>query len=66
MLRKRNIYLDPHNRSATICLENDDHLMENELTFQHEGAPTDYAFGKREPIEWASRFPDLTPLDFFL
>lgn len=53
--------------------------MENEFTFQHDGALPYYAFfvrqylddrfpgnsiGRRGPIEWPLRHPDLKPLDF--
>lgn len=51
------------------------------LTYQHDGAPAHYALdirtwldekfprrwiGRRGPIEWPARSPDLTPCDFFL
>lgn len=56
-------------------------LDENLLHFQQDGAPPHYAvavrqwldnnyahkwIGRRGPIEWPPRSPDLTPLDFFL
>lgn len=54
---------------------------DEELIFQQDGAPSHYAatvrtfldetfpnrwIGRRGPIEWPARSPDLTPLDFFL
>ncbi len=56
------------------------HLV-GKIIFQQDGAPPHYAtpvrkllndtfpgrwIGRRGPIEWAPRSPDLTPLDFFL
>ena len=53
----------------------------HKLHFQQDGAPPHYAtkvrewldehfpgrwFGRRGPVEWPARSPDLTPLDFFL
>lgn len=53
----------------------------DEIYFQHDGAPPHYGvnvrqylneifpdrwIGRRGPIEWPPRSPDLTPLDFFL
>lgn len=53
----------------------------SEIMFQQDGAPPHYGanvrdwlnkrlpgrwIGRRGPIEWAARSPDLTPLDFFL
>lgn len=65
----------------TTLLENDDMLDEELLHFQQDGAPPHYAapvraflnehfpgqwLGRRGPIEWPARSPDLNPLDFFL
>lgn len=65
----------------TDTLENDNNLIENQLTFQQDGAPPHYAvyvrqfldehfpgrwIGRRGPVEWPPRSPDLNPLDFFL
>lgn len=62
-------------------IENDDRYLEDHLIFQQDGAPPHYAqpvrafldrmfpgswIGRRGPIEWPARSPDLTPLDFFL
>lgn len=56
-------------------------LNEELIHFQHDGAPPHYVLpvrqylndnfpeqwiGRRGPIEWPPRSPDLTPLDFFL
>jgi len=56
-------------------------LMRRRLYFQQDGAPAHYALnvrawldskfgnrwiGRRGPIEWPARSPDLTPCDFFL
>ena len=53
----------------------------SKIFFQQDGAPAHYSLmarnwlnerlpnrwiGRRGPIEWAARSPDLTPLDFFL
>ncbi|XP_066157702.1 uncharacterized protein [Euwallacea fornicatus] len=61
-------------------VENNPDYSENLLTFQQDGAPPHYALavrqflnenfpshwiGRRDPIEWPARSPDLTPLDFF-
>ena len=55
--------------------------IQNKVYFQQDGAPVHYAvevrewlnltfpgkwIGRRGPIEWAPRSPDLTPCDFFL
>lgn len=55
--------------------------MEDEVTFQHDGASPHYAFvvrqylderfsgdwiGSRVPLEWQPRSPDLTPIHFIL
>ena len=60
---------------------NDPDLPNEELWFQQDGAPPHYAadvrrylndtfpgrwIGRRGPIEWPARSPDLNPLDFFL
>lgn len=65
----------------TQILEEDDNLLEGELFFQQDGAPPHFAIavrqfldnrfperwiGRRGPVEWPARSPDLTPLDFFL
>lgn len=65
----------------TEKLENDPLLLEQQLHFQQDGAPPHYAasvrqylnlqypgrwIGRRGPMEWPARSPDLTPLDFFL
>jgi hypothetical protein len=70
--------IDPR---ITEILESDDNLLENEITFQQDGAPPHYAaavrqflddhfpghwIGRRGPVEWPPRSPDLSPLDFFL
>lgn len=70
--------VDPH---ITELLENDENLLENELVFQQDGAPPHYVvpvreflnnrfpgrwIGRRGPIEWPARSPDLSPLDYFL
>lgn len=70
--------IDPR---ITELLENDENLLENELVFQQDGAPPHYALpvreylndrfpgrwiGRRGPIEWPARSPDLSPLDYFL
>ena len=62
-------------------VEHDDRYMGDRLTFQQDGAPPHYArevrefldnvfpdhwIGRRGPLEWPARSPDLTPLDFFL
>ncbi|KAG5894615.1 hypothetical protein JTB14_026146 [Gonioctena quinquepunctata] len=62
-------------------IENDDRYHEDHLIFQQDGAPPRYAqpvrafldrmfpgscIGRRGSIEWPARYPDLTPLDFFL
>ncbi|CAH0547180.1 unnamed protein product [Brassicogethes aeneus] len=59
----------------------DNNLSQNEMFFQQDGAPPHYAapvqqflnenfrdhwIGRRGPIEWPARSPDLSPLDFFL
>lgn len=64
----------------TEILENDNNLLENEITFQQDGAPPHYTvqvrqflnerfpgrwIGRRGAIEWPARSPDLNPLDFF-
>uniref|UniRef100_V5G0A7 Transposable element Tc3 transposase n=1 Tax=Anoplophora glabripennis TaxID=217634 RepID=V5G0A7_ANOGL len=69
--------IDPR---ITEILESDDNLLENEITFQQDGAPPHYAaavrqflddhfpghwIGRRGPVEWPPRSPDLSPLDFF-
>lgn len=56
-------------------------LPRNDIFFQQDGAPPHYAapvraylnevfpnrwIGRRGPIEWPARSPDLTPLDYFL
>lgn len=61
--------------------EGDMELDEQNLYFQQDGAPPHYALpvrawlnerypgkwiGRRGPVEWPARSPDLTPLDFFL
>lgn len=65
----------------TDVLENNNRYNANELTFQQDGAPPHYTLavrqyldrtyhgrwiGRRGPIEWPARSPDLSPLDFFL
>ena len=55
--------------------------LRSKIYFQQDGAPAHYSLlarqwlqeklsgrwiGRRGPIEWAARSPDLTPLDFFL
>lgn len=65
----------------TDTLEHDNNLLEDQLTFQQDGAPPHYDrrvrqflnerfpgrwIGRRGPIEWPARSPDLSPLDFFL
>lgn len=60
---------------------NNPHHLSDRLIFQQDGAPPHYALqvrrfldntfpgrwiGRRGPIEWPPRSPDLTPLDFFL
>lgn len=65
----------------TEILENDNNLFEDQITFQQDGAPPHYTLevrqfldghfpgrwiGRRGPIEWPPRSPDLTPLDFFV
>lgn len=67
--------------TITELLENDENLFENQLIFQQDGAPPHYSLpvreylnnrfpgrwiGRRGPMEWPARSPDLTPLDFFL
>lgn len=62
-------------------VENDERYSEADLIFQHDGAPPHYAaavrefldanfpgqwIGRRGPVEWPARSPDLSPLDFFL
>ena len=62
-------------------LEGNLNLDEDLLHFQQDGAPPHYAvvarewldrfyprqwIGRRGPIEWPPRSPDLTPMDFFL
>lgn len=62
-------------------VENDDRYLEDLLTFQQDGAPPHYArpvrefldavfprqwIGRRGPLDWPARSPDLSPLDFFL
>lgn len=69
------------NFRITELLENDDGLLEGQLTFQQDGAPPHFVapvrqflddnftgrwIGRRGPIEWPARSPDLSPLDFFL
>lgn len=69
------------NPRITEILEQDDQLTENELVYQQDGAPPHYTapvrqflnetfpgrwIGRRGPVEWPARSPDLTPLDFFL
>lgn len=61
--------------------DNDPDLPDNTIWFQQDGAPLHYArlvrdfldncfprrwIGRRGPIEWPARSPDLTPLDYFL
>ena len=56
-------------------------IPHNDIWFQHDGAPPHFAravrqfldltfpnrwIGRRGPIEWPPRSPDITPLDFFL
>lgn len=70
--------IDP---ALTETVENNNNYNVNDLTFQQDGAPPHYALavreylnrtypdrwiGRRGPIEWPARSPDLTPLDFFL
>lgn len=57
-----------------------DLVMNNNLIFQHDGAPAHFArevrshldarfsrwIGRSGPIAWPARSPDITPLDFFL
>lgn len=65
----------------TEALEADENLLEEELRFQQDGAPPHFAaqvrqylngrfpgrwIGRRGPVQWPARSPDLTPLDFFL
>ncbi|XP_067130452.1 uncharacterized protein [Centruroides vittatus] len=62
-------------------VELDDRYLEDRLTFQQDGAPPHCArsvieflntafsghwIGRRGPLEWPARSPDLSPLDFFL
>ena len=62
-------------------MENDQRYQEENAIFQQDGAPPHYALpvrqfldetfpdrwiGRRGPIEWPARSPDLSPLDFFL
>ena len=62
-------------------LEGNLNLNEDLINFQQDGAPPHYGIvtrrwldrfyprqwiGRRGPIEWPPRSPDLTPLDFFL
>ena len=62
----------PYIQSKGLC---------SKIMFQQDGAPAHYSLivrnwldkrlpgrwiGRRGPIEWAARSPDLTPLDFFL
>lgn len=69
-----NVYLD-------LLQEHVFPLAANGKWFMHDGAPAHYAvlvrdsldqhfphmwIGRRGPIEWAPRSPDLTPADFFL
>lgn len=64
----------------TQTLEDDPLLAEQDLHFQQDGAPPHYAapvrrhldmryperwIGRRGPVEWPARSPDLNPLDFF-
>lgn len=59
----------------------DPNLFDQQMWFQHDGAPPHFAqivrtylnevfpnrwIGRRGPIEWPARSPDLTPLDFFM
>nr|CAH7745775.1 unnamed protein product [Callosobruchus chinensis] len=61
-------------------MENDQRYQEENAIFQQDGAPPHYALpvrqfleetfpdrwiGRRGPIEWPARSPDLSPLDFF-
>lgn len=61
-------------------VEHDERYQENLLVFQQDGAPPHFArhvreflgqhfpaqwIGRRGPMEWPARSPDLTPLDFF-
>lgn len=61
----------------TEIMENDDHLLENEIRFHHNGASSHldvrvtvlglkFWSGRRGPVEWPSTSLDLTPVDFFL
>lgn len=64
-----------------ILEDNQNEFGNLEITFQQDGAPAHYYFavrryldeeypgrwiGRRGPVEWPARSPDLTPLDFFL
>lgn len=70
--------IDPE---LTRILENNQEYQEDALYFQQDGAPPHHALpvrqylhntfpnrwiGRRGPIEWPARSPDLSPLDFFL
>jgi len=65
----------------TEIIENDVNYSENDIHFQQDGAPPHYVapvrqfldthfpnqwIGRRGPIEWPPRSPDLSPLDYFL
>ena len=62
-------------------VDHDPDLLHDELIFQQDGAPPHFVppvrqflndqfpgrwIGRRGPIEWPPRSPDLSPLDFFL
>lgn len=64
-----------------LDIDGNRNLNENLIHFQQDGAPPHYVLpvrqflndafpgqwiGRRGPIEWPARSPDLTPLDFFL
>lgn len=70
-----------HELETQVDAEGNSILQEDLLTFQQDGAPPHYFLpvrqwlndrfpdkwiGRRGPIEWPPRSPDLTPLDFFL
>lgn len=70
-----------HEIETQTDLEGNLNLNENIVHFQQDGAPPHYALatrqwldrfyprhwiGRRGPIEWPPRSPDLTPMDFFL
>lgn len=67
--------------AALFPNEVDPAIMDERIWFQQDGAPPHFALivrnyldqmfpnrwiGRRGPIEWPARSPDLTPLDFFL